>query len=401
MDIAKYQAISEGDYNAVAGPDWPSYPEFQLHKSVSLFVYAEIDQMLLGPAQFENTAFCVLPFFGQEIPSKTSCCLLPVPHDLDQIKNNMLLGTRPKECAKCWTLEDIGLKSDRQIKNETLGFYFDQDISALFDVCQQGKNSSVHYKIDTSNTCNSTCTTCNSMFSSLWAQLENKHGKTPHKHWSLTSTDVWSDIDFVNARSIGFRGGEPLLSVANFEILKGLIEHGNTDCFINFTTNGSVALDQKQKDILAQFKNINMCFSIDGIGPVFEYLRYPLNWNRLLKNINYCKSAGILVSANYSVSNLNILYHRQTCEWFDQNQITYLINPIYDPVWFRIGALPTTIKKQLLKDFPNTDIRAMLETDQDQDLEDFAQFRQEISKQDQWKGIRMQDYLPELYNLIG
>lgn len=399
MNLKKYQNISQQDYEAVAGTDWPSYNQFQQHESVAPFVYAEIDAMLTGPREFNNSTFCILPFYGMEIPSRTACCLLSTNNSLEDIRSDMLQNRRPAACNKCWTLEDAGIKSDRMVKNETLDFYSDRDIISFFEECQQGQYSTVHYKIDTSNTCNSTCVTCNSSASSLWGQLESRHASTPHKSWSLNYDQVAPDIDFARAKSIGFRGGEPLLSATNFEILQKLIEYNNTNCFINFTTNGSVVLNQKQKDILAQFSNVNMAFSIDGIDSVFEYLRYPLKWEQILKNIDYCKSVGIIVSTSFTISNLNILYFDKTIKWFDQNQIRYFINPVYNPVYFKPSSLPKSVKDKILT-LSGPTVANFLSVHTELDEINYAKFCREIDKQDRWKGIKMKDYLPELAELL-
>ena len=401
MDLAKYQAISRRDYEAIAGPDWPVYSEFQLHQSVAPFVYEEIDAMLVGPRVFDNTAFCVLPFYARELPADIPCCYLPPAHNIKQIKKDMLVGRRPTDCQKCWRLEDSGIKSNRQINNETVDFYFNQDLSLILDSCQQGLNETLHYKIDTSNTCNSTCITCGSLASSLWGQLESRNGVTPHKNWSLDLESFEDKIDFARAKSIGFRGGEPLLSPANFKILEKLIEHGNTDCFINFQTNGGVELSPRQKDILSNFTNVNMSFSIDGVGPVFEYMRYPLKWSLLLKNIDYYRSNNIIVSACYTLSNINALYHEDTCAWFDQNRIRYILNLVYYPNYFRPSALPKLVKDQILKQQQTSQLAEVLATHGPKDDVDYAQFQLEIAQQDLWKGILMQDYLPDLHRLLG
>jgi hypothetical protein len=401
MNLEKYKNITQRDYEAVAGPDWPSYADFQLNQPVESFVYAEINEMLTGPRKLDNNAYCVLPFFSIELPTKTPCCLLAKDYNIDLIKRNMLDGQRPTACQKCWNLEDAGFKSDRIIKNETLDFYLDQDLTQLFKECQQGKNTTVHYKIDTSNTCNSTCITCNSHLSSLWGQLESRNGIKSNKNWSLSLDQVVPDIDFKTAQSIGFRGGEPLLSATNFKILEKLIEHGNTDCFINFTTNGGVKLTQQQKNILSKFTNINMCFSIDGVGPVFEYLRYPLKWELLLKNIDYCKTHGIIPSVSYTVSNLNVLYFTDTIKWFKQNQLKYIINPVYTPEQFSPNSLPYSVKNIILEKINDSTITALLSKHTDQDEINYKKFQVSISRQDVWKGIRLHDYLPELYKLLG
>jgi hypothetical protein len=401
MGLEKYQKISQRDYDAVAGPDWPSFDQFQLHQSVDDFVYQEIDKMLTGPTEFKNTTFCVLPFFGLELPSRSPCCLLPEDYNLDQIKADMLVGRRSGACKKCWNLEDHGVKSDRQIRNETLDFHFDKDLGGLFEMAQQGTSCTVHYEIDSSNVCNSTCVTCDSSASSLWGDLLRRNGQPAKKNWTIKTETFLPDIDFSRARFIGFRGGEPLLSTTNFEILQRLIDHNNTDCFINFTTNGSVKLTVAQKEILGKFSHVNMCFSIDGIGPVFEYLRYPSKWNTILDNIDYCRQHNITISASYTVSNLNVLYHDQTCAWFRDNQIRFIINPVYHPTYFRPGALPQTVKNQILSNQHSLDLAGFLGQHSSKDELDYKQFCQQIHLQDTWKNIQLQDYLPELANLLG
>ena len=401
MPLEKYQQISQRDYEAVAGPDWPSFDQFQLDQQVPDFVYNEIDQMLTGPKSFENAAFCVLPFFGLELPEKTACCLLPENHDIEQIKSDMLSGRRPEACRKCWNLEDRGVKSDRQIKNETLDFYFDQDLASLFEMAQNNQAYRAHYKIDSSNTCNSTCVTCDSGPSSAWGEMLRRNGRHAMKNWTLKIHSFEDSIDFARAKSIGFRGGEPLLSATNFDILQQLIDHGNRDCLINFTTNGSIELTAKQKQILGQFSRVNMCFSIDGVGPVFEYLRFPLKWSAVLKNIDYCRQNNIIASASYTLSNLNIMYHDQTCAWFRDNNLRFLINPVYTPTHFRPSALPQSVKNKILSQGCSTELQSFLSQHSSADDQDYQRFQQEIRCQDQWKNISMQDYLPELVQLLG
>lgn len=312
----------------------------------------------------------------------------------------MLQGIRNRACTACWHMEDSGGKSDRQIKNETLDFYFDKDLEKLFDMCVQGDNYTAHYKIDSSNVCNSTCVTCNSEFSSAWGDLERKNGVNKTKNWMLKTESFKDDIDFKRARSIGFRGGEPLLSSTNFDILEQLIEHNNTQCFINFTTNGSMPLTQRQKNILSRFPNINMCVSIDGTGKVFEYIRYPLSWSTLQQNLDYFRQQNMMLSVSYTISNLNVVYHHQTCAWFEQNNLRYHKNPVAFPRHFRPAALPRSVKQQLRQQ-QDPVIDWLLGTHDHQDDVDYLEFRRQTAQQDAWKGIKMSEYLPELTQLLG
>ena len=345
-----------------------------------------------------NKAFCVLPFYGIEYPTNTPCCLLPFNTDLDQVKKDMLAGIRPAACQKCWNLEDAGIKSDRLIKNETLDFYLDRDVNFLLEDCKQGKNSVLQYKIETSKVCNGTCITCGSGSSSAWAQLERNNKNTPKKTWHIESVEAELYVDYKSAKSIGFFGGEPFLSTTNFLILEKLIEAKNTDCHVSFVTNGSFEMTEYQKDLISKFKNINLCFSIDGVGPVFEYLRYPLKWKDLEKNILYCKQHNIMISVSYTISNLNIFYHDQTIEWFNKNELRFIINPVYNPVYFKSSSLPESIKNVILQK-NSADINPFL-THCDNDDTNYILFKRKIAEQNLWKKIKMKDYIPEFAKLI-
>ncbi|CAB4128736.1 Radical_SAM domain containing protein [uncultured Caudovirales phage] len=395
-DLTPYKRLKKDEYNIVAGSTWPSFEEFQQHNNIADFIYDEIDSMLWNLAPKISETFCVLPFYGIEYPDNVPCCIMGKVNNLDEIREQMLAGEKPKACATCWKLESAGVQSDRQLKNTTLDFYLKEDIKLLFDRAVEKKNSVIHYKIDTSNTCNATCITCSGNCSSAWAILEKKNGvDTFATQWKLTPGEVDKMIDYSTVKMIGFRGGEPLLSDTNFYILEKLVEHNNTDCFISFTTNGSMAIRSSQKDLLKQFKNVNFCFSIDGVGPVFEYLRYPLKWNQLLENIDYCRNNGITVSASYTISNINVFYHAETVAWFKENGIEFLNNPVSYPAYFRPSALSESIKQGILK--TNTDplLTMLLGQHTAKDDVDYQSAKQKIAEQDSWKKIQMTDYLPE------
>ena len=399
-DLSIYDYVKKEEYDIVAGPDWPSFEEFKSHQNIQPFVYSEIDTMLWNLKPFSNPSFCVLPFYAIEYP-ETVCCRLPEKYNLEQIKTDMLAGRRSPYCQQCWTTEDSGLKSDRILKNETLDFYTDTDLQKLYDQCVAGENSTIHYKIDTSNVCNATCITCGSKDSSAWAQLERKNNVKPEKSWTLKVDKFANIIDYATAKSVGFRGGEPLLSDTNFEILEKLLEKNNSDCFINFTTNGSITPSTGQKKLLSRFKNVNFGFSLDGVGPVFEYLRYPLDWSSILENIDYCQNNNILVSVHHTISNLNVYYYSQSASWFKDNNINHICNFVQGPQWFKPTVLPKHVKDTIVNQQIAPEMDFLLKTHSAKDESNYEVFKTEIAKQDSWKGICMQDYLPELAKLLG
>lgn len=359
-----------------------------------------------------NNYFCVLPFFGYEFgpyngafneqKSGTHCCLLPPEYNIDELRESILSGQRSNYCRACWNLEDAGLVSDRVLKNNALDFYADKDIKFIEEDVKQGNYDLRMVKLITSNTCNATCVTCNSASSSAWAPLELKLNKVPAKAKTMTQGMLDENLSYKKLVTLNFVGGEPLVEKLNFYVLEKLIEQKNTDCFISFTTNGSFKLTDYQTNLLKQFKNFNIGLSIDGIGPVFEYMRYPLKWDTLLSNLDFFKSLTDKITANYTISNLNVFYHHETVAWFLENNLPFHYNPLIEPRYFRSSALPEYIKKEILARNPDdNDLNLLVNKPHtNEDEQDFQKMLEVTALQDSIKNISLKDYLPELHRLF-
>jgi len=365
-----------------------------------------------------NDYFCVLPFFGYEyqVDNKSKhCCLLPDDYDIDVIKNDILNGRKSSACSACWDLEDAGLISDRKIKNSTLDHYWNKDINFIEEEVRQGNYSQKLVKFSASNTCNATCVTCGAEASSAWRELLEKSAKKkidiipvspygiPVYQGKKEKHEIDQNLDFKNLVGLNLLGGEPLYEKINFYILEQLIKNNNANCFIQITTNGSVTLSNEFKRLLSQFKNLNFGISIDGVGPVFEYMRYPLKWNKLLDNLKFFRTISDNISAGNTTSNLNVLYHQQTIDWFENEKIPYHFNPVIFPTWFRPGALPKDVKERILDKFGHSQNMSFFLSIKhtNKDDEDFQQALQQIKYQDQIKNISIRDYLPEFCDLIN
>lgn len=336
-----------------------------------------------------NNYFCVLPFFGAEYTAKgytSPCCLLPKDADIRQIQQSMLSGQRPSACQKCWGLEDQGLTSNRQIKNSTFDLYKNRDLNYIEDDCREGKFNSQIIQLYTSNLCNSTCVTCDAELSSAWATLKKV------KTFEIIDNTILDSLSYEDIVILTFVGGEPIYEKRNFELLKKLISVGNTNCYVSFVTNGSTDLSDDQIDILKQFKNLDICISIDGVGPVFEYLRYPLKWDKILSNLKLYRELGAKLSVSYTISNLNVLYHEETVSWFDSENLLYNHSLVADPRHFSPAVLPQTVKDQ----YPQ--LAGFFTGYCDDQL--LERFLAEIAYQDNLKKIQLRDYLPAVYKLL-
>jgi MoaA/NifB/PqqE/SkfB family radical SAM enzyme len=396
-----YQQITEEDYIALSGPDWPSYQEFSVSDKITQSIAVELDRVLntVEEKRKLTSNFCVMPFYGYEYPNNTHCCLLPHNYNIHSIRQDMLNNRRNPQCNKCWKLEDAGILSERQIKNATLDYYTNTDIIHLYDQCVAKENKTVHYQIAASNYCNATCVTCDSDASTAWGDLlKQKTSKVSPLILIKPNSDK-IQIDYSAARFIGFKGGESTMIRTHWDIIEKLAEHKNVDCCISFVTNGSFDLTDRQKNTLSQFKNVNFNFSIDGVGAVFEYMRYPISWSKINNNISWAHDQKFTVSSTYTISNLNIYYHAQTVKWFKDNDIRYLENVVYTPVHFSPKSLPESIKQKIILSSDSELVHSMLDQHSANDDANYQECLKQIQFQDQLKNIRIQDYLPEFWAL--
>ncbi len=236
--------------------------------------------------------------------------------------------------------------------------------------------------------CNSTCVTCGPYASTAWATLKNI------KIHNTINQDILDSLAYKELVIINFVGGEPLKEKKNFDVLSNLINSNNTDCFISFTTNGSISLTDGQKDILKKFKNLNICLSIDGVARRFEYMRFPLKWDQLLNNIEFFRNNNNKISVSYTISNVNIFYYDETVDWFKQQGLSYNHNIVSDPAYFSPHSLPKHVKSQFDSSIVSIDAHSAI------DDQNFIKACKEIKLQDNLKKINIKDYMQEFYNII-
>lgn len=306
----------------------------------------------------ENKTFCVQPWFGKEYLDNREyvCCWMTSQYDLEEVRSDLLDGKKSSACQRCWNVEAKGEKSRRHQQNEYLDFLLDRDIQYIEEDVRAGKFTPMVYQVSTSNHCNAACVTCNSRDSTTWGKyLSEKQYKT-----------IDADINYETAKSINLMGGEPFLEKKNLQIFDKLLECGNTDCMLTFVTNGSV-INREFLSRIEKFPRSNVCFSIDGIDKVFDYMRFPLTFTELKRNMRIIRMYSD-VSVNYTDSNVNALYKEQTFEYFDRNNLKYFVTPVQHKYFS--GPVTEDTLKQL----------------------DF---------QDKLKGISRKDYIPEFVEKYG
>ena len=343
----------------------------------------------------QSKTFCVLPWYSEEIngKNKSPCCLLTKGYDITQVKKDLLSDVPSKSCQKCWDIETLGQDSRRVQENRFLDWKLDRDIEKIQNDCMNEHAQISMYQVYLSNLCNQACVTCSSVSSTKWAEIEKKMGIVPSSIYNADFIDY--DINFDTVQRINLLGGEPMFDPRSFELLKMLLDHGNDQCFISFVTNGGVRLTEFQKNILKKFKNLNICFSIDGIESRFEYMRWPGRWHNLLDNMDQYKTITDNFSVSYTISAVNAIYYDETVAWFEQNLLRYNHNIVHDPSWASLNTAPLSVKRHIgnhrfFKDFASVTGNELSN----------CEFKKMLVRQDMAKKIDFKNYLPELFNLL-
>ena len=157
-----------------------------------------------------------------------------------------------------------------------------------------------------SNLCNFKCRMCGDMLSSSWESEVKRHGlvdsSNPKNAWMQEpvrsamrrwQTDA-AEQEFGAAVAAGtveeiyWVGGEPLMYEQHWEYMQRIVDLGYADrVYARYNTNLSRVDYRGQNlwNLLAQFRDWQVCASIDGTGEVGEYIRTGLDYNTWLANL--------------------------------------------------------------------------------------------------------------------
>jgi len=296
---------------------------------------------------------------------------------MEKLRQEFRNGKRPIGCQNCWSEEDAGKTSKRmnslyKMKNSLTDWTPDSNPMLKF----------IDFKLG--NVCNLKCRICGSWSSSKWAQEELDYGENPVARKNLTeggwpkrNPQFFDDIkdDLKDAEYFEFTGGEPFMIRDHFKILMHCVEKGyakNQD--IHYNTNGTQLPPPEIFDLWSYFKRVEIAFSIDDIGPQFEYQRHPANWREVNANLVKFKerqTPNMDFQICTTVSIFNVFNLAKIAFWVAQYQPKFFyVNTLFDPDYFNVQTLPQQVKDivnqrySMLKDFQPT-LRFMNAADRD------------------------------------
>ena len=283
-----------------------------------------------------SPSFCLAKWLQLTLHLQTGfnhSCHHPVPHKipLDELEadvgalNNttfkkeqrhlMLEGRRPEECSYCWKIEDApGTHySDRIIKSSD-----PWAISSLEKIAASDWRANInptYLEVSFGYECNFSCAYCSpDVSSSIWKDFEKngeyatstpennlarlvEMGKRPYlasEHNPYVEAFwKWFPTVVDGLKIFRITGGEPLLNNNTFKMLDFFAQNPAPELELSVNSNLCVSSSQfewflekigqliKEKKI----KKFMLYTSVDSYGEQAEYIRYGLDYGRLMKNV--------------------------------------------------------------------------------------------------------------------
>jgi sulfatase maturation enzyme AslB (radical SAM superfamily) len=347
-----------------------------------------------------SNTICVLPFIHLNLlPSgqATVCCVstdrlydeqgreLNVrTHTLDEmwrssalkeVRTKMLDGEEPAQCSGCYEYERISGNSHRNGQNSLfLGVTSsDREWTRFPKIARSELAAEMrlpwYFDLRFDNLCNLKCVIC---FAYASSRIE---GDEVHRSWTgedaiprtpnrFANTKKWVDHDRLfeelkeigsEARYIQLAGGEPFLSSLALRWIEYLGQTGQAKnitlkVFTNLTT-----FNDKIVELLKPFAFIDMTLSIDGVGAMYEYVRYPGKWSAIEQNAVLLAAAKKDVLPQMSINiNATMSAHGASrildvFEFASQHDFGVTLGNAMSPPHSATKYLPNGIKRDLIE----------------------------------------------------
>ena len=201
---------------------------------------------------------------------------------LQSIKSQFQQNQWPAECVRCQEVEQESPSSIRihavaLDHSETMPDYL--QVGGVLD-----------------NVCNAACQTCSPACSTRIGALSAKTFpivNNSDRFWSLPQDRI---------RHLDINGGEPSYSKNYKQLLQNLPPNLRT---LRLNTNCNTVLEELA-DITARGIEVTVTVSCDGIGSVFEFMRWPIAWDTFYQNLMTYKTMPVRLNLWTTVSVLNV-----------------------------------------------------------------------------------------------
>ncbi len=264
---------------------------------------------------------------------------------MKNIRLKMLAGDPLVNCVKCVDAESKGLTSMRTTMDKEMWI---ESTNTDGSVDHKPSSLELHF----GNTCNLHCKMCSQQFSHMigkellkmgqqdpdflrWVKREsgvvnNWTGELDIKYDWYKNTKIKKSIfehvsnDVDNLVVIG---GEPTIIPEFYELLEYCHSKNTLNGKSLVITTNMTNTNKNLSTWLGSLKNVMIHASIDGLNERNKYIRYPCDWDSVLKSLQFYKSiisqhSSAHLSFAPAIQLLNIDQLAELCEFFIDNFVT-------------------------------------------------------------------------------
>jgi MoaA/NifB/PqqE/SkfB family radical SAM enzyme len=280
------------------------------------------------------------------------------------VRYRMQLGLEVEDCLQCYATEAGGDTSLRQSMNASFAWRLDvagdDELLKKTEGCLDSRGkmpfpSALHLWLG--NHCNLKCRMCSPMFSSRIAADQ------VHAAWfsgqNRASVYGWQEAVFEEisqhakcVKLIQFSGGEPFIHRTFRDILRKLVETKDAAHIELYITTNGMTYSGELSSLLAQFSRVELGISVDGLGALQEYIRFPSKWEVLKRNILSFQKDEIPISIRPTAQAYNAFGLLDLARWCDANGIRFnLDNILLAPEFLSLDILPDGAILKALQDW--------------------------------------------------
>jgi hypothetical protein len=223
------------------------------------------------------------------------------PYMMD-IRKKLMAGEKIPQCDVC----NDSILSSSTYRQWFTGFLFNDKIDQCFEETDEDGRTTmepISFDYRYSNLCNFKCRMCGEQLSSSWETEKKKHNLwTPEQQpfmvpenkkiiekfqKEVVEEEFWEYIKSGTVEELYWVGGEPLMYDIHWQSMDRLQSDNNLHkVHLRYNSNLSRVRykDYYLYDWLPQAKDWTMCASIDGTGPIGEFIRTGLKWDEWDRN---------------------------------------------------------------------------------------------------------------------
>jgi len=273
------------------------------------------------------------------------------------IRRQLLTGERPEMCVRCFREEDSGISSARQAWNQK----WQEDKTYTEDTPFEVK----YIDLRLGNLCNLRCRMCNPYASNQWLKEwhlisdelpADEHTRLKRMDWP-NNEKMWENLIPLldSVEEVYLTGGEPTIIKEQHKILDYLIDNSIAHRVrLKYNTN-LTNIPEALVSKWVKFKRVQLNCSIDAVGQLDRYIRYPSDWNTIVKNFNILSVAkNVYIEIHCTVQMYNILRLTELIDWAKPYNFKIYFNILNHPDWLNIRVLPQPLKirvEEMLKNY--------------------------------------------------